>query len=313
MITQSLFDVALVEPVQSAQTLYIVSGFASATMASQHMSRVLDALHERLVIELIVGMTPVHGIADREHRGFLALAASQQLGTFTCSYVMMEHAPVHAKVYVWVDQGRAIKAFTGSANYTQEAFSGRQAEVLVECDPDAALAYYQGLIPATVYCTYEPIDEHVLITPSDPRTPGERPGQAFAGMPRAVCPLVQRDGTVHRTAGLNWGQRRGRNPNQAYIPVPATVYHNRFFPAVEHFTVITDDDKQFLCRCAQQNGKALETPTNNGLLGEYFRGRLGLPNGAFVHTEDLLRYGRTTVEFYKTDDGYYFMDFSVTL
>jgi hypothetical protein len=49
----------------------------------------------------------------------------------------------------------------------------------------------------------------------------------------------------------------------------------------------------------------------NSLLGEYFRNRLGLPNGAFVTKADLDRYGRTDVVFYKFDDEEYLMDFSI--
>jgi hypothetical protein len=44
-------------------------------------------------------------------------------------------------------------------------------------------------------------------------------------------------------------------------------------------------------------------------LGEYFRHRLGLPSGALVTKEDLIRYGRTDVEFYKIDDETYYMNF----
>lgn len=58
-------------------------------------------------------------------------------------------------------------------------------------------------------------------------------------------------------------------------------------------------------------GAGIETPHNNSLIGEYFRNRLGLPNGAFVKKEDLIRYGRTDVTFYKIDDENYYMDFSV--
>ena len=49
----------------------------------------------------------------------------------------------------------------------------------------------------------------------------------------------------------------------------------------------------------------------NSLIGEYFRNRLGLADGVFIETDDLLRYGRTDVEFYKLDDENYYMDFSV--
>ena len=61
----------------------------------------------------------------------------------------------------------------------------------------------------------------------------------------------------------------------------------------------------------QQNDKAITTPASNALLGEYFRNRLGLYNGAYVTTEDLRKYGRTDVAFYKIDEEQYYMDFSV--
>jgi len=73
-------------------------------------------------------------------------------------------------------------------------------------------------------------------------------------------------------SGLNWGQRAGRNPNQAYLPIPAADQRSGFFPEVgEAFSVECDDGFKLTLVRAQQNGKALETPDNNALLGEYFR------------------------------------------
>ena len=57
--------------------------------------------------------------------------------------------------------------------------------------------------------------------------------------------------------------------------------------------------------------KAITTPASNALLGEYFRNRLGLANGAFVTKADFDRYGRSDVTFYKLDDEQFYMDFSV--
>ena len=79
----------------------------------------------------------------------------------------------------------------------------------------------------------------------------------------------------------------------------------------QHFLVVTDDHHTLLLRVEQQNDKAITTPASNALLGEYFRNRLGLPNGAYVHTSDLINYGRTDVSFIKIDDEQYYMDFSV--
>ena len=61
----------------------------------------------------------------------------------------------------------------------------------------------------------------------------------------------------------------------------------------------------------QQNDKAITTPASNALLGEYFRNRLGLANGAYVTAADLRSYGRTDVTFIKIDEEHYYMDFSI--
>jgi len=68
-----------------------------------------------------------------------------------------------------------------------------------------------------------------------------------------------------------------------------------------------------ICTIAQDNDKAIETPQNNSLIGEYFRNRLGLGYGAYVSSLDLQRYGRTDVDFYKIDEETYYMDFSVPI
>jgi hypothetical protein len=46
-------------------------------------------------------------------------------------------------------------------------------------------------------------------------------------------------------------------------------------------------------------------------MGEYFRNRLGLANGALVTLNDLQRYGRTDITFYKIDEESFYLDFSV--
>ncbi|MDP3581453.1 MAG: NgoFVII family restriction endonuclease, partial [Ignavibacteria bacterium] len=136
----------------------------------------------------------------------------------------------------------------------------------------------------------------------------------FTTLESVTVSLLDRDDNIHRRGGLNWGQRPGREPNQAYIQLSPAAYRSDFFPTKPaHFTVFTDDNITLICTRAQKNlmGAAIETPHNNSLLGEYFRRRLGLANGAFVNTADLVRYGRTDVAFYKIDEENFYMDFSV--
>ena len=124
--------------------------------------------------------------------------------------------------------------------------------------------------------------------------------------------LLARGGETGARSGLNWGQRNKRNRNEAYIPLPSHIAKSGFFPLdKQHFLVVTDDHHTLQLRVEQQNDKAITTPASNALLGEYFRNRLGLPNGAYVRKDDLLAYGRTDVTFYEIDEEQYYMDFSV--
>jgi len=56
---------------------------------------------------------------------------------------------------------------------------------------------------------------------------------------------------------------------------------------------------------------AIETPESNSILGCYFRERIGVPQGEPVKLEDLHRYGRTDIEFYKINEESFYTDFSV--
>lgn len=126
--------------------------------------------------------------------------------------------------------------------------------------------------------------------------------------------LLDRSGKLPKRSGLNWGQRpeQGRNPNQAYIRIPAKVGRMGFFPERgDRFSLKTDDGKTFLCTVNQSKGKAIHSCENNALLGTYFRNRLGVPSGQLVTRQHLDSYGRTDITFRKLGDKSYLMDFSV--
>lgn len=100
--------------------------------------------------------------------------------------------------------------------------------------------------------------------------------------------------------------------NESYIYLPFQYWNINFFPNYDwHFAILTDDDEVFFCSRKQVNGKAIHTPHNNSLIGEYFRFRLGIANGDAITMEDLKRYGRTDIDFHKIDEENYYMDFSV--
>ena len=124
-------------------------------------------------------------------------------------------------------------------------------------------------------------------------------------------PLLTRAGETHEKAGLNWGQRPGRNPNQAYIPIPVNHQKSGFFPnRAEQFTVLTDDGESFILVRAQDDGKALHSSLDNSQLGAYIRRRIGIGSGEYVTRAHLEKYGRTDITFIKVDEETYYLDFS---
>jgi hypothetical protein len=331
MITKNLFDKVLIEPVRNgADRLFVVSGYATAAMTFHHLEKIKREIGQQVHINLIVGMCPHDGMSLGNHKAFQQLATDDFHGFFECSYIV-KSPPVHSKSYAWFHGKTPVSGFIGSANYTQNAFSNNQRELLSHCDPKLGLDYFNSLITDTIYCTHHEIENYIEVYRDTyysrrKKEQLEKEGLQLIssekpdlqGLPAVRVALLDREGNVQKTAGLNWGFRQdgvsSRNKNEAYIQLRPEVYKSNFFPLRSmHFTVLTDDNKTLICTRAQKDerGHAIETPHNNSLVGEYFRNRLGLPNGAFVTKDDLLRYGRTNVDFYKIDDETYFMDFSV--
>lgn len=318
MIYENIYNKVLIAPcAEGADSLSIISGFATPAMATRHL---VDIAESKLLIprvSLIVGMCPANSISLTSHRGFNNLVNDKMYGKYFCCSYVTQKPPVHTKLYIWHKGDKPYKAFIGSANYTQNAFFGGQREALDEVsDIDAAQSYFDLIAGESIYCDHQDAEDMVQSDKSYYRTRIEIE-DAMKTSDKQKCvrvPLLMRNGEMPTTSGLNWGQREGREHNQAYLKLTPDVYNSDFFPpAPECFTVRTDDGKYMICRRAQKSkvGEAIHTPANNSLFGEYFRNRLGLANGAYVTKEDLLRYGRTDVTFYKLDNDEYLMDFSI--
>lgn len=313
-------DRVLFEPIRrGADRLYIVSGYATPTMASWHIKQIQTLGLKPVEIILVVGMCRFDGLSIDVHEGFKSLTDTYSkypnFSKITCQYIC-DGAPVHSKLYIWSKANKPMEAFTGSANYTQTAFNSfSRREILVECDPDNAFDYFNSVEKDSIYCTHSEVEDYITLYPTHPILDAETSpviSLRGSGIENVTLSFLTKNGETGARSGLNWGQRDGREPNQAYIPLPSEIARSGFFPLnKKHFSVITDDGKQLILRVEQQNNKAITTPLNNSQLGEYFRNRLGLANGAYVRRADLERYGRTDVTFYKLDDEHFFMDFSV--
>lgn len=323
MLSEDLYNEVLLEPAKKGcNKLLIISGYATAAMAFRHLND-LKKINPKIEVNLIVGMCAQDGLSKSNHRGFQKLMDEDFSGLFTVSYVP-KCPPVHSKAYIWLKDDMLSQAYVGSANYTQTAFD-TQRELLSECPPKEAYDYFQSFDDQTIYANHPDAENMVTIYKDqtynrlvkqkklvEDRLPATPDGVVLEGLPFERLTLLDDNGVVPERSGLNWGQRTGREPNQAYIKVPATIYKTDFFPVKgEHFTVYTDNDKVLICTRAQEEyGKAIETPHDNSILGKYFRDRLGIPLGSKVERADLDRYGRTDVGFYKIDDETYYMDFS---
>ncbi len=311
-----MFENALVKPArEGGDRLCILSGYATSAMAMNYFHRMADAKLD-LKVDLIVGMSPRDGIPLNDHGGFIDLSERIFPDKFSCKYIHSGPA-VHSKVYLWMKGEVPFRAFVGSANFTQTAFSSRQREILSESDAKSCFEYFTDVESSSVVCQYNGIEDLVRIYRPRHRLVEEVAtedwsGEQLEGLEQCKLSLKDRSGHVPKHSGLNWGQRDGREPNQAYLSVPVSVQRAGFFPERgDYFTVLTDDNKTMICARRQDSGKAIHSTENNSILGAYFRSRLGLSSGEYVDNKHLNKYGRDTVSFYKLDDETYFMDFSV--
>lgn len=304
MITDKLYERVLLDPAQAgSDTLYVVSGYATSAMVKRHLA----ALPPNISLKVIVGMVPRDGIGQSNHSGFCHLARTVYPSRFKCSYLQAK-TPVHSKMYAWFRGDSPQAGYVGSANYTQQAFLQKQGEAMEKAPPGEIRQYFHELRKYSCYCTH-PDAEGVVRR--DAHTDSVADEESRDTQQKETLSLLDRKGKMHQKSGLNWGQREGREPNQAYIGIPREIYESGFFPERGvYFTIHTDDGQVIIAARRQDDGKAIHSTENNSIFGEYFRRRIGVPLGDPVTKADLEKYGQTEVTFYKIDDENYYMDFS---
>lgn len=328
MITDDLFNKILIQPYESlnAKEIYIVSGYATPAMVFKHFNETPD-----IKVNLLIGMAKNGGLNRQTHSAFKAMVQNDFAGKFNCKYLNLSTG-VHSKIYGWFNtNGDGITGFLGSANYSLNAFTDRQKEAMTQENPHFIFDYYSKMEESSINCINDDEIEEFFTLKSGKEIRG------FNLEPTAKPDLLRSFSTkgltegvdyiklslvtdnkgplrVPEKSGLNWGQRpeHGREPNQAYIPIPINIQKSDFFPELKIPFIIYTDDNQFLdCVRAQGDyGKGLHTYRNNSILGKYFRKRIGVQDGAMVHLDDLIKYGRTDVTIFKIDNENYMMDFS---
>lgn len=323
LLTSDFIQAILVEPLeQGADELHIVSGYVSlgfvdylrdGLFTGQKKSSDVAIARRAKNISIVYGMYPTEGVTDRDHEYFRSL---RELLNIEVLYYNargdMLPRRCHSKVYVWTKDGVPMKGFCGSLNASGSAFTSREQEAVVECSPHEAMAYYRSVCNRAMHP--DDLKDYKRKIRAKPNLPYQivKSSVGLEDLERVVLPLTAR-GTgevVPSRSGLNWGQRPGRNRNQAYLPVPRKIATSGFFPPRgQQFTLYTDDGEQFQAAVCQDGDKAIQTTESNALLGEYIRRRLGVEDGALVRIEDLRKYGRDTIEVYKLNSGDFMLYF----
>lgn len=299
----NLFNEVLIKPaLEGYDQLKVITGYSSPSLVYKHIEELSKIMTPHGVkIDLIVGMIAQGGIGFLNHNSFVKLDTDHT--NFRCRYVISNPA-VHSKMYLWENSKTGKKlAYVGSANYSVNGMSGGQEELLATASDELAQMYWERVEDRSL-SVFDYIEKETVSDVFQSFKVGNEV--------RLTLLSTKKPNEIHLRSGLNWGQRDGREPNQAYIPVPSSIAKSGFFPSrSEPFMLHTDDGESFGVKIAQDNDKAIETYENNSILGRYFRKRLGLEPGSFVTAEDLHRYGRTDVSIKKIDGENYLMDFSV--
>ena len=308
MIIRDLYEQTLVNPAfnQNAE-LFIVSGYASATFAHRHLRSTQPYSTK---INLIIGMPG----RQTDHLGFVNLCNNFRERFFP--YYYQSSPPVHAKMYAWYDQGgNKLQGFSGSANYSQPGFfSNSQINQLTMEDSDEIKTFFHSLRPDSIYIPEASVEEI-----SDAGDVSMLEGSVVPGTIDWIVPhhkvrisFLDKRGNLPIRSGLNWGQRPGREQNQAYLSIKSDARAQGFLPeSAFTFTLITDDNQVIDCAVAQEGRKAIHSSENNSEIGIYIRNRIGVPLGQLVTVEDLERYGRTDFTLTKINNETFSLDLSV--
>lgn len=333
MYTENLENSILLKPAKElgCTSLKIISGYTDIECIYRHLINLSDiGKNNKFSVDMILGMTSSNGLSEKKHKDINRLISNikdnKKMPDFTCRY-KINGTDIHSKVYIWLKDNKPVLAFCGSANYSMNAFFKRR-ECMSDCDFIEANKYFEQLLPDTILATDSSLTEKIHFSKKkdfdseiDKYNLENLTWDMFANKtPLDVCRISLLTGDGTRTgdiSGLNWGQRKGRNSDEAYIPYNSQDKKDDFFPLKQSanekhnplFKVIPQNFPPFLMRVAQSGNKGIHSAENNALIGQFFRQRLGIPSGTFITKEMLEKYGKTYVEFKKYKNDIYTLDF----
>ncbi len=315
--------------------LKIVTAFTDVERISSHIIKLFDGKNKEYVsnirVDIILGMTKGAGLTEKKHKKICSqikrLNSVNGMPKVSCRYIV-EGKQVHSKIYVWCNENGAVEAYNGSANYTMNAFYARR-ECMDLCNAEMANNYYMSLLVDTIDCFDAQVNNKLTfsvnksteedIADTNLENLSWDKYKKIQPIDSIQISLLKADGSeTGYGSGVNWGIRKNgykRNRNQAYIPYNVADQKKGFFPEQNKdgtypiFKVVTEDYDAFYMRQAQANGKALETPESNAIIGEWIRQKIGVPDGEYITKEMLKKANGTKVMFKKYEDGIYTLEY----
>lgn len=232
----------------------------------------------------------------------------------------------HSKCYLWLKGNVPIKGLIGSANFSSNGLYNDYRETLLEVDENQLYVmkgYIEIILNSAKECNTVQIEEKKIIAEE---------------FDKDICEMIlydPRTGQTHKGHGLNWGFANANvRPNDACIPI--RMDHIRKYPNIfpqlqpnpenrkgtlkEVIEFVWDDGVVMQGRLegsqpSQKRSvkypKQLASFPHKDELGIHFRQRLNVPLGKRVYREDLIRYGRDTIDISIIEEGVYYLDFSV--
>ncbi len=288
---------------------------------------------------VIYGMYGSEGIQRSLHAALL-----QENQTLDNVDILYSSIPVHAKCYIWKNNGEVVHALVGSANFSTNGLTTPYKEVLAETTLD----------------TFDPLDEYLKLVLSDAiscedavvKNNRKRSRESQNNYDPDVCrmPLYIMDKgkeIVPTSSGINWGMAKLTgshvNINDAYIRIGSDLleHYPQLFPMKQKepsegadvarrdhrhndsIEILWDDGTSMTGLLEgsipkkDEAGnrvlypKQISTTPKKAILGKYLRERMGIPEGKAITLADFERYGRKTIDVSLQGEGIYYFDFSV--
>ncbi len=302
----------------------------------------------RRVKELPFKTTVVYGMygSDGIHKSLrhTLIEEEKQISNLN---VLCSTIPVHAKVYMWLKEGRVVHSLIGSANFSMNGLTTPYKETLAETTIDTfnPLKKYKDIVLRNcISCA----DTVISLTPKQRKR--EKEWENY-NTDICVLPLYILEKGVFKIpeqSGLNWGMAKiisgsHVNINDAYIPIPAehASHYPHMFPVKrtapskasdvfrkdhrhnDTIEVIWDDGTEMVMLLeGSRNGKdekgnsvifpkQIASSPSKATLGKYLRKRLSVPEGQPITLKDLDRYGRRNISISLQGEGVYYFDFSL--